>query len=300
MNKPNLQTLISLQAYANRKFLPQRRKSNAAMSSEHASNHFGRGMDFAEFRHYNPGDDVRSIDWHVTARSGRTHIRLYREEKERPVFILVDQSNTMQFGTQRKFKSVLATELAALLAWSAFKNHDRVGGLLMGVADQKIISPQGGKFGVLNFLNLLMKDHEIKNNTCEAQLTSLRPLVKSSSVICLISDFEHFSQKSQDHIEQLSKHNDVLLIHISDPLEKKAPPPGEYLVSDGENELLLDTENLDFCKEYTTHFEKKLNTVKDFCQSLAINFYAVDTTQDFKSLHPFAEEGAKRADEGSL
>jgi uncharacterized protein (DUF58 family) len=278
LNKASLQTLIHLQAYAHARFLPQRRKASAERSADQASRRLGRGMDFAEFRPYQSGDEVRSIDWHVTARTGETHVRLYRKETEKPVFILVDQGESMQFGTQRKFKSVLAAEWGALLAWSAFKNHDRVGGVLIGVEDPKIILPRSGKFGVLNFLNVLIQAQTCTESHSEVQLDLLRPLIKSSSTICLISDFEYFSIALQDQLIQLSHYNEVLLVHVSDPLEQKAPPPGQYLVTDGNEELLLDTAAHDFCVEYASRFETKLSRIKNFCDQQSMDFYAIDTT----------------------
>jgi uncharacterized protein (DUF58 family) len=159
-----------------------------------------------------------------------------------------------------------------------------VGGIILGVKDSKILTPRGNKFGVLNFLNTLAQEQEITTSNIEVALKSLRPLVKSSSIICLISDFEHFSEEAQKQCEQLAKYNDLLFVHVSDPLEKNPPAAGQYLVTDGDQELLLDTEDLAFCLEYQEKFKARIKSIQDFCQRTGIDFYAVDTADDLKSV----------------
>jgi uncharacterized protein (DUF58 family) len=279
MIKSTLTQLIALQAYANIDWLPQRKKANASLSSEHAGKRFGRGMDFAEFRHYQAGDDIRTIDWRVTARSNKPHVRIYREERERPVMILVDQSQSMQFGTQKKFKAVLAAEMAAILGWSALKNKDRVGGMIAGIEKEITLPPRSGKRGALYLLRALTQESQSAVTHWETILRDLRAHLKSSSVICLISDFQEFNLEAQQHIQQLAKYNDVLFVYISDPLEQVAPPEGKYMVTDGKQELLLDTTDKDFCEAYAKQFQQRFNETKTFCERHGIRFMAVRTDQ---------------------
>lgn len=222
--------------------LHPKRTPQARLAGTYISKMKGRGMEFDEARHYQAGDDIRAIDWRVTARTGKTHTKIFREERERPVFIATDVSATMQFGTQLQLKSVLAGHLASVLAWSAKARGDRVGGLAFNSQGHREIKPKSQDSAILHLLTatcqlqqsqpLQMSGNE--NPLLEA-LKRLRRLAKPGSLVCIISDFQHFNPEIKQHLRQLTKHCEVRIFGISDPLETaqqqhNSPP---ILVTDG-------------------------------------------------------------------
>jgi uncharacterized protein (DUF58 family) len=189
----------------------------------------GRGMEFAEVRHYQAGDDVRSIDWAVTARTGKTHTKLFQEEKERPVFLLVDISDSMIFGSKLVFKSVQACHLAALLSWQAKQRNDRLGGIIFNQEEAVELKPTSRSKGLMAFLHqsqLLCKRIAFKTEQHQSLLTQLKRLshlVQTGSQVHLISDFSQLDDACYKIINLIRRHNQVTLWQISDPLESHLP-----------------------------------------------------------------------------
>ena len=198
--------------------------------------HFkGRGMEFDEARPYQDGDDPRTIDWRVTARTGRAYTKLFREERERPVFCWVDLRAGMHFATRGRFKSVLASELAVLLAWAAAGRGDRLGGFVFNDADRIELRPALGRRGVLRFihqLELMDSDQQLaakdQSDSLAGQMAALRQVVHPGSLVAMMSDFQGLDDEAQSHLRALAKHNDVLMLAIHDPLESELPPSGSY------------------------------------------------------------------------
>ena len=157
----------------------------------------GRGMEFDEVRHYQSGDDVRTIDWRVTARTGKVHTKLYREEKERPVFILTDLSETMRFGSTLLLKSVQAAHLAALLGWHCKAQGDKLGGLVFSQQQHFELKPQSRSHGVLRYFHALTEVHQTSSGnrglSLNEALSQLRRLVRPGSLVYLLSDFNDFN-----------------------------------------------------------------------------------------------------------
>lgn len=221
----------------------------------------GRGMEFDESRLYQPGDDIRNIDWRVTARTGKTHTKLFREERERPVFLWVDLRAPMFFATRGRFKSVFASQLAGMLAWSAVHHGDRLGGVIFSETTSRELKPHRGKTGVLRFINKLV-EHPAWQEPYKGQsdktaigreLIRLRRVTRPGSMIFLISDFRYLNDTDENQIIRLSKHNDVVMIFIRDVLEEALPRDGQYRISDGRKELSIDT----FDKNYTEEYHKR-------------------------------------------
>jgi uncharacterized protein (DUF58 family) len=219
--------------------LSPRKTVQAKLAGAYLAKTKGRGMEFDEARHYQAGDDIRAIDWRVTARTGKTHTKIYREEKERPVFVLADLSSSMQFGTQLMFKSVQTAHLSALLAWAARKRGDRIGGLIFNQFQHIECKPLTRQKAVLSFLNGLIK---VQTQSINAQNNQAEPIPKSSngvtfsdacarlrrlahpgSLIFLLSDFSQLNALAKQHISQLSKHCEVVAYPISDPFEHALP-----------------------------------------------------------------------------
>ena len=259
--------------------LSPRKTVQAKLAGAYLAKTKGRGMEFDEARHYQAGDDIRAIDWRVTARTGKTHTKLYREEKERPVFVLTDLSSSMQFGTQFLFKSVQAAHLSALIAWSARKRGDRIGGLVFNQHQHIECKPFTRQKAVLSLLNSMLKVQ--KGAQLEPQVTTqeqitlgnacarLRRLAHPGSLIFILSDFSQLDELAKQHIAQLSKHCEVIAYPISDPFEHQLPQvkmSQRVTLSDGQNrqQIVLgekDTE-LQYSNQHQAHFDNIEMTLK--------------------------------------
>ena len=222
----------------------------------HRSGHYlsrikGRGMVFSEVRAYQPGDDVRAIDWRVTARTGKAHTKLYQEERERPLFVLLDLSPSMLFGSEYLLKSSQAAYLAATACWAGIKAQDRVGLVVSGL--EKIIEnkPAARKRGLLKTLENIQTAHsqhiahthaENKRVRLTESLKRLRYHAHTGSLILVISDFFDMNKEAYAQLQQLGKHNQVILQPVSDPLELNLPDTltGNLNVTDGSNVQVLN------------------------------------------------------------
>ncbi|MCB1647473.1 MAG: DUF58 domain-containing protein [Pseudomonadales bacterium] len=230
----------------------------------------GRGIDFAEVRNYQPGDDIRTIDWRVTARTRKPHTKLFQEEKERPVLLVVDQTQTMFFGSRVLFKSVLAAQAAALLAWTALDKGDRVGGSVYSDTEHREIRPRRSKHSVLRLVHeldsfnhqLSRENHPEHTLGMGTVLRNLRRVVKHGSAIFIISDFHGFDQEARLHFEQLAKHNDMVGVHISDLLERDLPRPDIYTITNGTEKARINTGDRQFRNAYHDNFENHISGVR--------------------------------------
>ncbi|HEY4286627.1 MAG TPA: DUF58 domain-containing protein [Puia sp.] len=206
----------------------------------------GRGLDFEEVRRYVPGDDVRNIDWRVTARTGETYSKLFNEEKERPTFIVLDQTNGMFFGTRRFMKSVSAAHTAAIGAFYTLKRGDRVGGIVFGDDGQEQFVPRRDRQAVQFFLESVVRRNGrlpernvVKPNTVVLNdvLKQTAALTPHDHVVTLISDFSQIDDRTRELLKSISNHNDVILVHVYDPFEESLPD-GRLVLSDGKRQLL--------------------------------------------------------------
>lgn len=278
----SLEELIALRGRAGELRLSPRRQVLSQQSGGYHSPFKGRGIDFEEVRGYQPGDDIRTMDWRVTARTGRPHTKLFREERERPVLTWVDQGVSMRFGTRVAFKSVVAARAAALLAWGAAENGDRVGGLLFAGREHHELRPRARRAGVLPLLNRLAEGIvSDEASDLVAALTRLRRVAHPGSLLFLISDFFAGldSSAARTHLAELARHNDLVLIFVYDHLEAVPPPPGRYLVSDGIRKLLLDGGDARLGERYREHFAMRRDGLKRHARRLGIPFIELATDQ---------------------
>jgi uncharacterized protein (DUF58 family) len=260
----SLKTLIDLAKPASSLNL-HRLTIRAQQSGGYLSAFKGRGMEFDETRLYQQGDDIRSIDWRVTARTGKTHTKLFREEREKPVFISMDNRPTMQFATRGVFKSVQAKKLAALLAWVANQQGDRIGGQVFSQSSCKELKPQNGKHSVLHFLNALVIDDnpaEDTGFTLPQALFRLSQHARPGSLVYIISDFRGMNNQVENYLLKLSEHCDVVLIFVYDPLEKGLPAQGRYRFTDEQKEVVIDTSDKQRLTNYQLRFEERLQKLK--------------------------------------
>jgi uncharacterized protein (DUF58 family) len=251
-------------------------------SGGYVSRFKGRGMEFDETRLYQPGDDIRSIDWRVTARTGKTHTKVFREERERPVFVSVDNRLTMHFATRGVFKSVLAAKLAGLLAWVAEYHGDRIGGQLFSEHECRELKPQNGRHAVLRFLNALVKPQNPidKEFTLDQILARLNQHARPGSLVYIISDFRGINDQAETHIAKLSQHCEVVLIFIYDPLERSLPTKGRYRFTDDESDVVIDTSDQQRLSSYQQRFVLRLQRLELLAKKRGLAFIQCSTAED--------------------
>ena len=221
-----LEALLALQPQARGLDLSSRKRVLTDMSGTHLSGFRGRGMEFEEHRTYEPGDDVRAIDWRVTARTGQAHIKRFREERERPVYLVADLSPSMFFATRGVFKSVLAAEALGVLGWAAVANRDRIGGIIAAPGGLREVRPSGGRRGLLRYFNELAGAHQ-PSVTNQANLGNalghLQRLVRGGSVVILITDFQSLSESQAPLLQKIAKRCELIVGMVSDPFERVLP-----------------------------------------------------------------------------
>ena len=247
----------------------------------------GRGIDFAEVRAYQPGDDIRAIDWRVTARKNKPHTKIFREERERPALIYVDQSQHMFFGSTQRLKSVAAAELAGRIAWQTLAAGDRIGGIVIGNEEQTLFRPFRTTRAVGRLLNQIASANQTLTrsafiDTQESKfsgLEQLRRLTQSNYRIFIISDFSGDIESWSEQIKQLARHNHVTLLHIQDPLDKELPPADHYVITDGNERLQFYSGKENLRKKYANEFAQRWDRLQELCghESLA---YATLSTED--------------------
>ncbi len=269
--RADLSALIRLRHAARLLDLSRQRKILHDAAGTHRSRFRGRGVEFSEVRAYQTGDDLRDIDWRVTARTRRPHTRLYQEERERPVLIVTDQRREMFFGTRRAFKSVAAAEAAALLAWAGLHNNDRVGGMVFGEDRELDLRPRRSRHAVLGLLNGLVhfsarlaEDASARPETGNPLSRVLRHLVRTArpgSLVALISDFHDVDGDCLRLTRELARHSDLVAICVSDHLERELPRGGQWTFSDGSARLRVDAGTAALRQRYA---ESRLQTVRQF------------------------------------
>lgn len=262
------------------------RRSLSALAGPNRSSMRGRGLDFDEVRVYQPGDEVRAIDWRVTARTGSAHTKLYHEERERPVLIVTDQRPPLFFGSKRCFKSVLAAQIAGLLAWSALRNNDRIGGFVWGQQEHVEVRPKRSKASVLQLLHTV---HEFNNRlgvdpvdlgaplSINTALADLRRITRPGSAVFIISDFHDFDATASQHLFNLARHNEVTAVLVYDSLEQNLPPAGQYMVTDGLRRGVLNTRGAKLRDSYAQQFRRRRESLRASLAGYGVPLIALQT-----------------------
>jgi uncharacterized protein (DUF58 family) len=244
----NLHHLLALQHKATGfSFLP-RQPLHSLLAGRHASKVRGRGLNFEEIRAYHPGDDIRTIDWKVTARTGKPHTRVFTEERERPALLVVDQRNDMFFGSRVNMKSVTAAEAAALGAWRILKQGDRVGALVFNDTQIVEIRPHRSRSNVMRILQTVVTmNHALgpdqKASSDPGMLNRVMEVVERLAghdyLIGVISDFEGADEHTRRLMLRLSQHNDLIGVVVHDPSATDFPATGDLVITDGELQIEL-------------------------------------------------------------
>jgi uncharacterized protein (DUF58 family) len=233
---PDLEELVALRGIAQGLDLHAHRPAIARLFGSHRSAQRGRGLEFEEVRPYAQGDDVRHIDWRVTARRGSPHTKLFREERERPVWLVLDLHAGLFFGSKRQLKSALLLRVAAILAWIAVLGGDRVGAIISrGSETPLIFPPRAREAGVLPILQALVEMQSRtpkapEQSSLQTTFTALRHVIKPSSLVLVVSDFSGLDTASEHALSALATHSDCRMLWITDPLERTGLPAGTYRV----------------------------------------------------------------------
>jgi len=260
---------------------------NSLQTGAYVSHFRGRGMEFDESRPYQPGDDPRSIDWRVTARSTTAYTKLFREERERPVLVVVDLRSNMHFATRGCFKSVNASRAAALIAWAAHHRGDRLGGLIFGDTTHRELKPRLGRRAALRFVHQLAEHPDWTNrgipegaDPFAQAMSSLRRVARPGSLVVVISDFIGFDRAAQSYLSSVARHNEVLAVFMNDPLERKLPPPGRYRIVSPDDELAIDTYAAAARRDYEHEFAERSHLLESFCHRYGVHLMSMSTDDD--------------------
>jgi uncharacterized protein (DUF58 family) len=224
----------------------------------------GRGMEYDESRPYQEGDDPRTIDWRVTARTGRPHTKVFREERERPVLLWVDLRPPMFFATRGVFKAVAAARAAALLAWTASQQGDRVGALVVGGDDHAELRPARGRQAVFRLIDALLDTSGWEAALPASQflptsvsLSNLAQVVRPGTRVFLLSDFQDFDQTAATRVHHIAQHSEVVTLLFHDLLERELPPAARYRLLTSAGEQILDTTSPDVRAAHAARFEQR-------------------------------------------
>lgn len=281
-----LEELMQLSSYC-RAFSLSALRIKKQLSGNQLSPLLGRGMEFVGSRRYQIHDDIRHIDWKTTARSGKTHTKLFSEEKEREVILCGDLSASMFFATQGVFKSVQAALIMSHLGWSAVKAGHRLGGVIFNDIKHEEYRPVRGQRGILPFLQGLVDGTMRCPNALESSaikmnqaIEELERVASPGSLIVVVSDFRHFTADVRDRFTQLGRQSDLFLCMISDPLERNWPKQGSFSVGFGDKFLQLNVSAKKNMEDYHRQFIQRRENVKSLMNFGRIHFMECSTDQD--------------------
>lgn len=280
----SLSELVALGDQACQLDLSPQRGVQEALAGPYPSSSRGSGIEFDELRAYLPGDDVRCIDWRVTARTGRPHSRVFREERERPVWIFLDAGPGMHFGTRCAFKSVRAAWSAAVIAWAARDQGDRVGAVVRGTEMTHALPPKRREadfFGLLECIALVTRQHgQAVSESLDDALGRLAARVRPGDRVYVFSDFDELGSAGRQHLAQMARRSDPTCVLVYDPLEASAPPPGDYRITDGREVCSVPVGRHGARDEYATLFGKRLEAFAEFCKAHRVGLLALRTDEE--------------------
>ena len=287
-------------------FLP-RQPVHSLLSGRHTSRMRGRGLDFEELRRYLPGDDPRTIDWKVTARTGKPHVRVYTEERDRPALIVVDQRIGMFYGTRVNLKSVTAAQIAAAGAWRVTGVGDRIGAVVFDDSEIEEVAPHRSGQTVLRILHVLVEkntalraDSHARSNPAMLNevLRGVARNVSHDYLIVIVSDFDGADDETTRLVTRMAHHNDVIAIPVYDPSSQELPTTGRLVVSDGEVQIEIDLGKKSSRRRLLDFAEGRLASVMAWQQEIGVPVMPISTAEDvmdqMRSLLGRAAAGSNR------
>lgn len=275
----DLQELIALEQRGRRvSFLP-RQPVHSLLAGRYASRMRGRGLNFEEIRDYRPGDDVRSIDWKVTARLRKPHVRVFNEERDRQGLLVIDQRLSMFFGSRLAMKSVTAAQAGAIGAWRILAAGDRIGGLVFNDTDMVEVRPERARRTVLHLLSQIVAHNQRLGvgrgivshpDMLNRALERVRRLAPHDATVIVISDFDGANEATHGIIADLSRHNSVIALLVHDPLQSELPASARMTVTDGELQIVLEVGRESVRKNIQEVTEARLRSVFAWTRELGV------------------------------
>ena len=285
----SLQELVGLRFPARNLPLFRHTHSRALMSGGTRSPFKGRGVDFEEVRAYQFGDDIRTIDWRVTARRMKPHTKVFREERERPVMVLLDQSHSMFFGSQLNFKSVTAAEAAAMISWATLQHGDRIGGVIFNEQNLTEVRPKRANKSLMH----LFSQTESMNRALSIDtmpgimpegffsraLRHARRVAHPGTHIFVVSDFSQMDDEASRNLRQLAKHCQAMAIQVIDPMEQELPLPDRYTITNGRHRHTIDTRQKQVREKFRRQYLAKDQQLTDELQQYRIPLLQLSTAE---------------------
>jgi uncharacterized protein (DUF58 family) len=285
----DLEQLIALEQKGRKVSLLPRQPVHSLLSGRYASRMRGRGLNFEEIRDYRSGDDVRSIDWKVTARLQSPHVRVFNEERERQGLLVVDQRLSMFFGTRRAMKSVTAAEIAAVVAWRILSVGDRVGGIVFNDRSIEEVRPQRSRRIVLQYLTKLAEQNQAlgvgRGITRDATMLNraldrIRRVAPHDATVVIFSDFDGADETTRHAIAALAAHNTVIAVLIHDPSQSELPAAGRMTVTDGELQIALDVAHGSTRQNILDMSKTRLRSVFEWTRDFGVPVLPLSTAEE--------------------
>ena len=279
---PDINELLAYKSRVAEVNLFNNKRINSINNGNFISFSKGKGMDFDEVRRYNHGDDIRLIHWPLTARLGKTYTKIYKEEKEREVYFVIDQSPTMHFGTRCCFKNVLAANMCSLLGWSAIENSEKVGGFICDNNKFEFIKPLRNRKSLLAIFRLLINNNLLSNynGDINESLKLLYKKVTSGSLVIILSDFFSLNEEGEKYLKLLVAKNDVMNIFLYDIIESELPKNSLLTFTNSDSSILEIFSNNKNRLLYEENFLNRFNRIKNLSNKNGIKFLSVKTNDN--------------------
>lgn len=284
-----LASLVALRAFCKQRQLNHQQKLVASNLGNHHATRKGRGMTFSEVRQYQAGDDIRHIDWRVTARTQKAHTKVFVEEHERPTYLVTEQTPALFFGSKQRLKTAQAANIAAILAWCSLNQNERIGGLAFNGATTRWVAPKRSQKTALHYLQTVISQQQILEQPGSGQpqvwselLQRLANQVKPGGKVFLIGDMFSLAQANLGYLQRMHRHVDMVAIHVVDPLEKQLPELGWLSLTRtfGEELLQLDSFRRQTRQAYQQAYQHAWQQAQDALHQYKIPLVEVQTDQD--------------------
>lgn len=281
---PEINQLLALRHSAKELQLFNPNRVNSLTHGVNLSHARGRGMDFDEVRCYQAGDDIRLIHWQLSARLGKTYTKVYHEERERALYLIIDQSIAMRFATRVAFKSVIAANLAAILGWSALSAHQQIGGLIFDETNSSYIKPKRSRQSLLDMFNILTSGKLSRSQGgLSNSLKFILQQVQTGSSVIILSDFSQINSEIENSLRFIAHKAELANILIYDPIEVNLPNSGCFNFSNQNNQQLEINANLNNCERYAQPFKQRQEYLKQFSEKNNMQFLSFATNDDLVS-----------------